>query len=69
MELRSALQAVVIEHKLAMAIVEVTAELRHRGFVTNHKRVVRLMRLDNLLALSVRRLSLRLTLTTNCLYI
>jgi len=51
MELRSAIQAVVIEHKLRYGYRRVTAELRHRGFVANHKRVVRLMRLDNLLAL------------------
>ena len=51
MELRSAIQAVVIEHKLGYGYRSVTAELRHRGFLANHKRVVRLMRLDNLLAL------------------
>jgi putative transposase len=51
MELRSAIQAVVIEHKLRYGYRRVTAELRHRGFVANHKRVVRLMRMDNLLAL------------------
>jgi transposase InsO family protein len=51
MELRSAIQAVVIEHRLRYGYRRVTAELRHRGFVANHKRVVRLMRLDNLLAL------------------
>jgi putative transposase len=51
MELRSAIQAVVIEHKLRYGYRRVAAELRHRGFVANHKRVVRLMRLDNLLAL------------------
>jgi putative transposase len=51
MELRSAIQAIVIEHKLRYGYRRVTAELHHRGFVANHKRVVRLMRLDNLLAL------------------
>ena len=51
MELRSAIQAIVIEHRLRYGYRRVTAELRHRGFVANHKRVVRLMRLDNLLAL------------------
>ena len=51
MELRSAIQAIVIEHKLRYGYRRVTAELRHRGFLANHKRVVRLMRLDNLLSL------------------
>ena len=51
MELRSAIQAIVIEHRLRYGYRRVSAELRHRGFVANHKRVVRLMRLDNLLAL------------------
>jgi putative transposase len=51
MELRSAIQAIVIEHRLRYGYRRVCAELRHRGFVANHKRVIRLMRLDNLLAL------------------
>jgi putative transposase len=51
MELRSAIQAVVIEHRLRYGYRRVTAELRYRGFLANHKRVVRLMRMDNLLAL------------------
>jgi transposase InsO family protein len=51
MELRSAIQAVVIEHRLRYGYRRVTSELRHRGFLANHKRVVRLMRMDNLLAL------------------
>ena len=33
MELRSAIQAIVIEHKLRYGYRRVTAELRHRGFV------------------------------------
>src|SRR6185312_5968263 len=51
MELRSAIQGVVIEHRLRYGYRRVTAELRYRGFLANHKRVVRLMRMDNLLAL------------------
>ena len=51
MELRPAIQAVVIEHRLRYGHRRVTAELRYRGFLANHKRVVRLMRMDNLLAL------------------
>jgi transposase InsO family protein len=51
MELRSAIQAIVIEHRLRYGYRRVAAELRHRGLLVNHKRVVRLMRMDNLLAL------------------
>jgi putative transposase len=51
MELRSTIQAIAIEHKLRYGYRRVTAELRHRGFLANHKRVVRLMRLDNLLSM------------------
>jgi len=51
MELRSAIQVIAIEHKLRYGYRRLTAELRHRGFSANHKRVVRLMRLDNLLSL------------------
>jgi putative transposase len=51
MELRSAIQSVVVNHRRRYGYRRVTAELRHRGLLVNHKRVVRLMRLDNLLAL------------------
>jgi putative transposase len=51
MELRSAIQTIAIEHKLRYGYRRLTAELRHRGFSANHKRVARLMRLDNLLSL------------------
>jgi putative transposase len=51
MELRSTIQAIAIEHKLRYGYRRLTAELRHRGFLANHKRVARLMRLDNLLSL------------------
>ena len=51
MELRSTIQIIALEHKLRYGYRRLTAELRHRGFSANHKRVARLMRLDNLLAL------------------
>ena len=51
MELRSAIQTIALEHKLRYGYRRLTAELRHRGFLANHKRVARLMPLDNLLAL------------------
>jgi putative transposase len=50
MELRSAIQSVAVEHRRRYGYRRITAELRHRGLLVNHKRVVRLMRLDNLLA-------------------
>jgi putative transposase len=51
MELRSTIQSIAVEHKLRYGYRRVTAELRYRGFLANHKRVVRLMRLDNLLSM------------------
>ena len=50
MEVRSAIQRIVIEHKRRYGYRRVAAELRRRGMVVNHKRVARLMREDNLLA-------------------
>ena len=47
---RSAVQSVVIEHHWRYGYRRVTAELRARGMIVNHKRVVRVMREDNLLA-------------------
>jgi putative transposase len=51
MELRSTIQRVVVQHRRRYGYRRVTAELRQKGLLVNHKRVVRLMRLDNLLAL------------------
>src|SRR5258708_875655 len=50
MGLRSAIQSVAVEHRPRYGYRRITAELRHRGLLVNHKRVVRLMRIDNLLA-------------------
>jgi putative transposase len=50
MEVRSAIQIVVLEHRRRYGYRRVAAELRRRGMVVNHKRVARLMRTDNLLA-------------------
>jgi putative transposase len=50
MEVRSAIQEIAVEHKRRYGYRRITAELRHRGMCVNHKRVGRLMRLDNLLA-------------------
>lgn len=50
MEVRSAIQQIVVEHKRRYGYRRVAAELRRRGMLVNHKRVARLMREDNLLA-------------------
>jgi transposase InsO family protein len=44
-------QQIVLEHRRRYGYRRVTAELRRRGMAVNHKRVVRLMREDQLLAL------------------
>jgi putative transposase len=49
--LRSAVQNLVIEHRWRYGYRRVTAELRLQGMVANHKRIARIMRDDNLLAL------------------
>ena len=48
--LRSAVQNVALQHRLRYGYRRVAAELRTRGMVVNHKRVARIMREDNLLA-------------------
>lgn len=53
-EVRAAIQQIVLRHHRRYGYRRVTAELRHRGFCVNHKRVVRLMREDNLLAIGKR---------------
>jgi putative transposase len=50
MALRSAVQNVVMQHQWRYGYRRVTAELRARGMIVNHKRIARLMREDNLLA-------------------
>jgi transposase InsO family protein len=54
MEVRSAIQQIVVEHRNRYGYRRVTAELRRRGMPVNHKRVARLMREDNLLAVQPR---------------
>ncbi len=51
MEVRSAIQQIVVEHRRRYGYRRVTAELRRRGMAVNHKRVARIMREDNLLAM------------------
>ncbi len=54
LELREKIQAVALEMS-AYGYRRITAELRRRGEVVNHKRVLRLMREDNLLCLRKRK--------------
>jgi putative transposase len=54
MEVRSAVQKIVLEHRRRYGYRRVTAELRRRGMVVNHKRVARVMREDNLLGMQPR---------------
>jgi putative transposase len=48
--MRSAVQDLVIAHRCRYGYRRVTAELRARGMLVNHKRVLRIMLDDNLLA-------------------
>jgi putative transposase len=54
MEVRSAIQQIVLEHRRRYGYRRVSAELRRRGMLANHKRVARIMRADNLLAMQPR---------------
>jgi putative transposase len=54
MDVRSTIQAIAIEHRRRYGYRRITAELRRRGMVVNHKRVARIMRKDNLLAVQPR---------------
>jgi len=51
MQVRSIIQQIFAEHKRRYGYRRVSAELRRRGMLVNHKRVARLMREDNLLAM------------------
>jgi putative transposase len=53
-ELRDLIQRIVLENRF-YGYRRVTAELDHRGVSVNHKRVLRLMRADNLLAVRKQR--------------
>lgn len=55
MEVRSAIQEVAVAHRRRYGYRRMTAELRARGLVVNHKRVARLMGEDNLLAIRGRK--------------
>ncbi len=54
MELRTAIQEIAVEHRRRYGYRRITAELRRRGMRVNHKRVLRMMKEDNLLAVQPR---------------
>ena len=54
MLVRSAIQQVVLEHRRRYGYRRVRRELWDQGLVVNHKRVLRMMREDNLLAIQPR---------------
>lgn len=54
MAVRTAIQGIAVEHRRRYGYRRITAELRRRGMRVNHKRVARLMREDNLLAVQPR---------------
>src|SRR6185436_8760704 len=54
MEVRSAVQAIALEHRRRYGYRRITAELRRRGMLVNHKRVARIMREDSLLGIQPR---------------
>ncbi len=61
MEVRSAIQQIALEHRRRYGYRRITAELHRRGMQVNHKRAVRIMREDNLLAIQPKRFKI----TTN----
>jgi putative transposase len=61
METRSAIQKIAVEHRRRYGYRRITAELRRRGMAVNHKRVLRILREDNLLGEQPR----RFVVTTN----
>jgi transposase InsO family protein len=54
MEVRSAIQQIALEHRRRYGYRRISAELRRRGMLVNRKRVARIMREDNLLAVQPR---------------
>src|SRR5262249_50617693 len=55
MKLRSEMQRIALQHRRRYGYRRITAELQQRGFQVNGKRVLRLLREDNLLALRQRK--------------
>lgn len=55
MAVRTTIQEVVLAHHRRYGYRRVTADLHRRGMIINHKRVLRIMRADNLLAIRYRK--------------
>jgi putative transposase len=55
METRSVIQRIAVEHRRRYGYRRISAELRRRGMRINHKRVLRILREDNLLGMQRRR--------------
>jgi len=55
MELRAVIQEIALAHRRRYGILRITKTLHRRGMIVNHKRVERLMREDNLLAIRYRK--------------
>jgi hypothetical protein len=55
MEVRSVIQRIAVEHRRRYGYRRITAELRRRGMLVNHKRVLGILRADNLLGVQPRR--------------
>jgi len=58
MEVRNAIQQMVLEHRRRYGCRRITVELHRRGMMVNHKRVLRMMREDNLLSVQPKALVL-----------
>jgi putative transposase len=54
MEVRSVIQQIAVEHRRRYGYRRISAELRRRGMLVNHKRVLRILREDNLLGVQPR---------------
>jgi putative transposase len=54
MEVRSVIQQIAVEHRRRYGYRRISAELRRQGMLVNHKRVLRIIREDNLLAVQPR---------------
>jgi putative transposase len=55
LEMRGRIQVIVLENRRRYGILRVTATLHRQGMIINHKRVERIMREDNLLAIRYRK--------------
>ena len=55
MEVRQAIQEIALAHRRRYGYRRITAELKRRRMQVNHKRVIRLLREDNLLAIRSRK--------------